>query len=240
MSASPVSQKPALPQIHRVGVVGAGVMGSGIAQWLAAHGFDVVLRDVSREVLERGMVTVRELFDGAVKRGKLAPGAGNSGLHRIITTTGWDGFAACDLVIEAIVENARAKQILFSEVATVVRPDTILASNTSALPIEEIAGHVRNPERTIGMHFFNPVSRMPLVEVIVGKYTSAENVERALGLTKTLGKAAIICRSSPGFLVTRVLFFYLNEAVRLREQGYSTEQIDAEMREFGWPMGRCA
>jgi 3-hydroxyacyl-CoA dehydrogenase / enoyl-CoA hydratase / 3-hydroxybutyryl-CoA epimerase len=133
--------------------------------------------------------------------------------------------------------DADAKRRLFDEVARVVRQDTVLASNTSALPIEEIAGHVPNPTRIIGIHFFNPVSRMPLVELILGKTTSAETAQRALTLLKTLGKSPILCRSSPGFLVTRVLFFYLNEAVRLWEQGAATSEIDAALRDFGWPMG---
>jgi len=228
-------QRPALPQT--VGVVGAGVMGSGIAQWLAARGFDVVLRDVQPEFVARGLEVARGLFDEAVKRKKLSAIEANAGLARLSTTTGWDGFERCDLVIEAIVENVAAKQQLFTELARVVRPDTILVSNTSALPIEEIAGHVPHPAHTLGLHFFNPVSRMPLVELIVGRHTSAEAAERALALVKALGKSPVICRSSPGFLVTRVLFFYLNEAVRLWEQGAATAAIDGALRAYGWPMG---
>jgi 3-hydroxyacyl-CoA dehydrogenase / enoyl-CoA hydratase / 3-hydroxybutyryl-CoA epimerase len=118
-----------------------------------------------------------------------------------------------------------------------VHGDTVLASNTSALPIDEIAGHVANPARTVGIHFFNPVSRMGLVELILAPQTSAETGARVLDLVKALGKSPVICRSSPGFLVTRVLFFYLNAAVRLWEQGTTTVEIDGAMRDFGWPMG---
>jgi 3-hydroxyacyl-CoA dehydrogenase/enoyl-CoA hydratase/3-hydroxybutyryl-CoA epimerase len=227
--------KPA--SIARVGVVGAGVMGSGIAHWLAAHGCEVVLRDVQNELVERGLGVIRGLFGDAVQRGKLSAHDADVGLGRIATTTGWEGFASCDLVIEAIVENAAAKQKLFSQLAEVTGPDTLLASNTSALPIEEIAGHVPNPARTLGLHFFNPVSRMSLVELIIGRHTSAVTAERALTLVKSLGKMPVICRSSPGFLVTRVLFFYLNEAVRLWEDGVAATVIDAALREVGWPMG---
>jgi len=223
--------------IARVGVVGAGVMGSGVAQWLAARGFDVVMRDVRPELVARGLEVVRELFDEAVKRGKMSAAEADSALVRIATTTDWDGFAACDLVIEAVVENVATKRKLFSELADVVRADALLASNTSALPIEEIAGHVPNPARTVGIHFFNPVSRMPLVELILSRHTSAETAESALALVKALGKSPIVCRSSPGFLVTRVLFFYLNEAVRLWEQGLATTATDEALRDFGWPMG---
>ncbi|HUR58206.1 MAG TPA: 3-hydroxyacyl-CoA dehydrogenase NAD-binding domain-containing protein, partial [Opitutaceae bacterium] len=155
----------------------------------------------------------------------------------VAPTGGWEGFRTCDLVLEAIVENTTAKQGLFGELAGIVPADAILASNTSALPIEEIAGHVPHPERTIGIHFFNPVSRMPLVEIILARETSAETAERALALVKALGKSPIICRSSPGFLVTRVLFFYLNAAVGLWEQGVPTAELDAALRDFGWPMG---
>jgi 3-hydroxyacyl-CoA dehydrogenase/enoyl-CoA hydratase/3-hydroxybutyryl-CoA epimerase len=226
-----------LPPVKRVGVVGAGVMGSGIAHWLAASGYEVVLRDVQPEFVERGREVVSGLFAGAVKRGQLSAAAAAEGLGRLTTTTAWDGFATCDLVIEAIVENVDAKRQLFAELAAIVRPDTLLVSNTSALPIEEIAGHVPRPERTLGVHFFNPVSRMPLVELVISRSTSAESAARVLALTRTLGKSPVISRSSPGFLMTRVLFFYLNEAVKLWEQGVPAAMLDGAMRDFGWPMG---
>jgi 3-hydroxyacyl-CoA dehydrogenase/enoyl-CoA hydratase/3-hydroxybutyryl-CoA epimerase len=212
-------------------------MGSGIAQWLAARGFEVVLRDVQPELVERGLGVIRALCDEAVARGKLGREEAQTALSRIATTTAWDGFDRCDLVIEAIVENVAAKQKLFAELAAVVRPDAVLASNTSALPIEEIVRDVPRPEQTLGIHFFNPVSRMPLVELVIGRQTSAGAASVALGFVKTLGKLPVLCRSSPGFLVTRVLFFYLNEAVRLWEQGLATTAIDSALRDYGWPMG---
>ena len=231
-----VPDRDLLP-IRKVGVVGAGVMGSGIAQWAAARGLQVVLRDVQPELVERGLGVIHGIFADSVKRGKLTAAEAEVAQKRIAATTTWSGFEDCDLVIEAIVENVGAKQKLFAELATVVRPDTLLASNTSALPIEEIAGHVSHPERTLGIHFFNPVSRMPLVELIMGSQTSASVAASALAWVKTLGKSPVICRSSPGFLVTRVLFFYLNEACRLWEHGAPTTVIDAAMRDWGWPMG---
>ena len=227
----------AVPPIKRVGVVGAGVMGSGIAHWLATSGYEVVLRDVQPELVERGLGVVRQLFADAVKRGKLSATAAGDGLGRITTTTAWDGFATCDLVIEAIVENVAAKRRLFTELAGIVRPDALLVSNTSALPIEEIAGHVPQPERTLGLHFFNPVSHMTLVELILGRSTSAGSAARVLALARTLGKSPVLARSSPGFLVTRVLFFYLNEAVKLWERGVPAAVLDGALRDFGWPMG---
>lgn len=226
-----------LQPIQRVGVVGAGVMGSGIAHWLAAHGIDVAMRDVRADILEAGLIAVRGLFDEAVRRGKLTAGGANSALRRVSTSTGWDGFETCELVIEAIVENREEKRALFTELARVAPPNAILASNTSAIPIEEIAGPIPAPGRTLGIHFFNPVSRMPLVELVIGRQTTGETAARVLALMKTLGKSPLFCRSSPGFLVTRVLFFYLNAAARLWEEGASAADIDGAMREFGWPMG---
>lgn len=223
--------------VRKVGVVGAGVMGSGIAQWCAARGLQVVMRDVQPAFVERGLGVVRGLFDEAVKRRLMAAPDAAAGLARVTTTTAWEGFADCDLVIEAIVENVAAKQQLFGELATIVRPDALLASNTSALPIEELAGHVPNPGRTLGLHFFNPVSRMGLVELIVGRHTTASAAAAGLAFVKALGKSPVICRSAPGFLVTRVLFFYLNEACRLWEEGVPTDVIDAALHDWGWPMG---
>ncbi|HKB89353.1 MAG TPA: 3-hydroxyacyl-CoA dehydrogenase NAD-binding domain-containing protein, partial [Opitutaceae bacterium] len=223
--------------IHRVGVVGAGVMGSGIAQWLAMRGFDVILRDVSPELVERGLTVMRELLHNAVQRKKISSEEAYKAQKRVLITTEWDGFDTCDVVIEAIVENVAAKQALFAELESVVRDDALLASNTSALPIEELSARVRHPERMLGIHFFNPVNRMPLVELVLGARTERSAAERALSLVKALGKQAVICKSSPGFLVTRVLFFYLNAAVRLREQGLAVDHIDAALHAFGWPMG---
>lgn len=223
--------------IQRVGIIGAGVMGSGIAHWLATRGFEVWLRDVQPEAIERGLTVVRQLFEAAVRRGTLDAEQADRCLRRITPTTAWAGIAECDLVIEAIVEHTAAKQALFRELETRMRPDAVLASNTSALPIEEFARGGTSPQRVLGIHFFNPVARMPLVELILARETSAATAERALAFVKALGKTPVICRSSPGFLVTRVLFFYLNAAVHLWESGASTAHVDAALREFGWPMG---
>lgn len=226
-----------LPPIRRIGVVGAGVMGSGIAQSLAVAGHEVVLRDVQPAQLDRGLLVARKLCDDAVRLGRITLDAAHAAFSRIQPTTGWEGFEGCDLVIEAIVEDRTAKQLLFTELARRVRPDALLVSNTSALPIEDLAGGVPNPERTLGVHFFNPVSRMPLVELVLGRATSAEAAARVLALVLSLGKSPIIARSAPGFLVTRVLFFYLNAAVKLWESGVPVSVLDEALRDFGWPMG---
>lgn len=222
---------------RKIGVVGAGVMGSGIAQWCAARGYEVVLRDVKPELLERGLGVIKALFDEAAKRGKLSPAAAAQGWARVKGTTELAPFADCDLVVEAIVEHVADKQRLFAELTQVVRPDCVLASNTSALPIEELAATATFPGRTIGIHFFNPVSRMPLVELVLSPHTTRDTAERVLAFAKQLGKTPVICRSSPGFLVTRALFFYLNEACLLWEQGVPAAALDAAMRDWGWPMG---
>ncbi|MDP1578970.1 MAG: 3-hydroxyacyl-CoA dehydrogenase NAD-binding domain-containing protein [Candidatus Didemnitutus sp.] len=234
-------EKPAAPvpvePFKRIGVVGAGVMGSGIAQWCAARGYEVVMGDVKPEFVDRGLGVVRGIFDDATKRGKLSADAAAQGVARVKGTTDYAAFADCDLVVEAIVENVEAKQKLFAALAAVVRPDCVLASNTSALPIEELAATATHPERTIGIHFFNPVSRMPLLELVLSPHTTRGTAERVLAFAKHLGKTPVICRSSPGFLVTRVLFFYLNEACLLWEQGVPSDVIDRAMRDWGWPMG---
>ncbi len=221
----------------KIGVIGAGVMGSGIAQWCAARGYSVVMRDVKPEFVERGLAVIKGLFDEAAKRGKLSADAAGQGVARVQGTTELAAFADCDLVVEAIVENVAAKQALFAELSQVVREDCVLASNTSALPIEELAATATHPGRTIGIHFFNPVSRMPLIEMVLSPHTTRDTADRVLAFAKHLGKTPVICRSSPGFLVTRVLFFYLNAACELWEQGVPTDVIDRAMRDWGWPMG---
>jgi 3-hydroxyacyl-CoA dehydrogenase/enoyl-CoA hydratase/3-hydroxybutyryl-CoA epimerase len=163
--------------------------------------------------------------------------AAAQGYGRVLGTTDLAAFADCDLVVEAIVENVAAKQALFAELSKVVRADCILASNTSALPIEELSATATHPGRTIGIHFFNPVSRMPLIEMVLSPHTTRDTADRVLAFAKALGKTPVICRSSPGFLVTRVLFFYLNAACELWEQGVPTDVMDKAMRDWGWPMG---
>jgi 3-hydroxyacyl-CoA dehydrogenase/enoyl-CoA hydratase/3-hydroxybutyryl-CoA epimerase len=232
--------EPAAPQsepFRIIGIIGAGVMGSGIAQWCASRGFGVILCDTDKDAVDRGIKVIRGLFKQQEERGTLTAAEAHRMMGGIGVTTSLEDFEMCDLVIEAIVENVAAKQQLFAELAKIMSPDCVFASNTSALPLEELAATATNPGRIVGLHFFNPVSRMPLVELVLGKNTTRATADRALGFVRALGKTAVICRSSPGFLVTRVLFFYLNEACRLWEQGASTEAIDGALREWGWPMG---
>ncbi len=220
-----------------IGIIGAGVMGSGIAQWCASRGFGVILCDTDKEAVDRGIKVIRGLFKQQEERGALTAAEAHRMMGGIGVTTSLEDFEMCDLVIEAIVENVEAKQKLFAQLTKVMPPDCVFASNTSALPLEELAATATNPGRIVGLHFFNPVGRMPLVELVLGRETTRATADRALGFVKALGKTPVICRSSPGFLVTRVLFFYLNEACRLWEQGVPTETIDRALREWGWPMG---
>ncbi|MBI2496644.1 MAG: enoyl-CoA hydratase/isomerase family protein, partial [Opitutae bacterium] len=236
-AAAPAPKAAPAAPFQIIGIIGAGVMGSGIAQWCATRGYGVMLCDTERPALENAIKVIRGLFDDMIRRGQTTHPAAHKAMGSIGVTTNLDDFDGCDMVIEAIVENVAAKQKLFAELSKIVQSDCVLASNTSALPIEELSAGAAGPERILGLHFFNPVSRMSLVELIVGRHTAAPAAAAGLAFAKVLGKSPVICRSSPGFLVTRVLFFYLNEACRLWEEGVPTPVIDAALHEWGWPMG---
>ena len=234
----PAEKTAAVTESFRiVGILGAGVMGTGIAHLCASRGLGVIMCDTDRSAVEQGISVIRGLFKQQEERGQLTHAQAHKMMGGIGVTTSLEDFEMCDLVIEAIVENVGAKQKLYAQLSKIMAPDCVFASNTSALPIEELAATATNPGRFVGLHFFNPVGRMPLVELVLGKETTRAAADRALALTQTLGKTAVVCRSAPGFLVTRVLFFYLNEACRLWEQGVATEVIDRAMRDWGWPMG---
>lgn len=234
----PAEKTPAAPAPFRIiGILGAGVMGTGIAHLCASRGFGVIMCDTDHAVIERGITVIRGLFKQQEERGQLTHAQAHKMMGGIGVTTSLEDFEMCDLVIEAIVENVEAKQKLYAQLSRIMAPECVFASNTSALPLEELAATSTHPGRFVGLHFFNPVGRMPLVELVLGKETTRATADRALAFTKALGKTPVVCRSSPGFLVTRVLFFYLNEACRLWEQGVPTEIIDRALRDWGWPMG---
>ena len=233
----PPAEAAGAKPVRIIGIIGAGVMGSGIAQWCACNGIGVIMCDTDRAAIERGIVVIRELFKQAEDRGRLTHAEAHRMMGGIGVTTTMEDFDGCDLVIEAIVENVAEKQKLLAELSRLVRPDCVIASNTSALPLELLAAQATDPGRFVGLHFFNPVGRMPLVELVLGAQTTRATADRALAFVKGLGKTPVICRSAPGFFVTRVLFFYLNEACRLWEQGVPAGVIDQAMRDWGWPMG---
>jgi 3-hydroxybutyryl-CoA dehydrogenase len=217
-------------EIRTVGVVGCGLMGSGIAQVAATAGFPTVVREVSRELLERGLAAIERSLAKLEQKGELTPQQKSAATARLKPTLVLDDFAECDLVIEAIVENLDRKRELFGELDRLVKPEAIFASNTSSLSITEMMTATRRPERLIGLHFFNPVPLMKLVEVVRTVASEAEIVSAAVEFTKKLGKTPIVTSDRAGFIVNRLLVPYLLDAIRALEEGFgSIEDLDRGM-----------
>ena len=229
--------KTKVPPAQRVAVIGAGVMGSGIAQWISSREIAVTMRDVNAEQVRKGMANAAKLFADAAKKHVIDATAAKRGLDRITPATSEVSLQHFDFVIEAAIEQMDAKKKIFARLAEISGPQTILATNTSALSITEIAAATKSPERVIGIHFFNPVHKMQLVEIVVGKTTAPETVERTIRFVQQLGKLPVIAQDSPGFIVNRILLPYLVEAGLLFEQGASVADLDAAMLDFGMPMG---
>jgi 3-hydroxyacyl-CoA dehydrogenase/enoyl-CoA hydratase/3-hydroxybutyryl-CoA epimerase len=226
--------------IARTSVIGSGVMGAGIAQWLSAKKLPVILRDINTEQVAKGMATIAKLYNDGVKRYVFTPTEARKGLDRIFPAPTDVPLRNVDLVIEAAVEKLELKQKIFESLDKLVGDDTILATNTSALPISELAAATRRPERVLGLHFFNPVHRMQLVEIVAARQTSPEVLQRAVRFVQQIGKLPVIVKDSPGFLVNRILMPYLVEAGNLFEAGASVADLDAAMLDFGMPMGPMA
>jgi 3-hydroxyacyl-CoA dehydrogenase/enoyl-CoA hydratase/3-hydroxybutyryl-CoA epimerase len=227
---------PALT-VDKVAVLGAGVMGGGIAQLVSSAGIPVRLKDVTAEALNLGLRSSAAVYKKAVERRKYLAAQANALQGLILPTMDYSGFKTCDVVIEAVVENMEVKKKVFAEMDKATRPDAILASNTSSLSVTEMATAVSDPGRVVGMHFFNPVDRMPLVEIIRGAKTSDAAIATIVQLSRRLRKTPIVVKDAPGFLVNRLLMPYLNEAGYLAEAGYSVEAVDGVLLEFGMPMG---
>jgi len=220
-----------LEDIKRVGVVGAGTMGSGITQAVASNDREVVLLDISDSAVERGIKAIGNSLGRFVKKGEISEKDSNSILSRIKTTTKFEDLRDVDLVIEAIFEDMNVKKETFKKLDASTRPDVILATNTSSLPIIEIAVNTKRPDKVVGMHFFNPVPIMKLVEIIKTIATSDESVEFVYDFAKALGKEPVKTKDVPGFIVNRVLMPMLNEAVFALEEGVGTaEDIDKAMK----------
>jgi 3-hydroxyacyl-CoA dehydrogenase / enoyl-CoA hydratase / 3-hydroxybutyryl-CoA epimerase len=227
--------------VHAVAVLGAGVMGGGIAYVVADQAdLPVRLRDVQPEPLAGGVAHAASLFAKQVERRRLPRPQARRKMALLHPTLQLDGLGRVDLVIEAVVEKLEVKQRVFAEVAARVGPEAILASNTSSLSIDAIARDTPRPERVVGMHFFNPVHKMPLVEVIVGPRTSPDAVRTVAAFARRLGKTPIPVKDGPGFLVNRILAFYMSEAIWLLAQGYAIPDLDRAMVEWGMPMGPIA
>jgi 3-hydroxyacyl-CoA dehydrogenase/enoyl-CoA hydratase/3-hydroxybutyryl-CoA epimerase len=218
-------------------VVGAGVMGAGIAQWASSRGRRVLLRDINEEQVRKGMATIGGLYKEGAKRHLFTRTEAQQGLDRVLPCADEVSMRHVDLVIEAAVETMSVKKQIFEGLKRLTREDTILATNTSALSVSELGVAAGCPERVIGIHFFNPVHRMPLVEVVVGEGTSGDVVARTLRFVQAIGKLPVVVRDRPGFVVNRVLVPYLIEAGHLFEQGAGVEAIDRAMLDFGMPMG---
>src|SRR5437588_6176849 len=231
------SSKPAAEKITHAAVIGAGVMGSGIAQWLSSRGVSVILRDVGTEELTRGLAKIEKTYTDAVKRGIMTEEKAKEGRARIVASSAPIEMRDVQIVIEAASEKLEIKRQIFRDLAQKAPHAAMLATNTSALPISDLAAETKTPERVIGMHFFNPVSRMKLVEVVIGTETSDDTIGRALGFVRQIAKLPVIVRDSPGFLVNRVLFPYLLEAAELFENGVSGQEIDNALLQWGMPMG---
>ncbi|MDB6079188.1 MAG: 3-hydroxyacyl-CoA dehydrogenase, partial [Akkermansiaceae bacterium] len=224
-------------KVARCAVVGAGVMGAGIAYWLSSRGHQVVLRDIDDQALAKGMANIAKGYSDAVSHHVMTRTQADRGQDLVMPSSAPISLKNCDLIIEAAVENIDIKKKIFADLVARSRPDTILATNTSALPIRELAEVVTNPERLIGLHFFNPVHRMQLVEVVRTDATSDETLATAVAFVRSIGKLPIVVKDSPGFLVNRILMPYLVEAARMFEGGYDPATIDHAMLDFGMPMG---
>jgi 3-hydroxybutyryl-CoA dehydrogenase len=225
--------------IQRVGVVGCGLMGRGIAQVSAASGFETVVREVDEELLEAGLAAIRKQLDRAVDRGKLEPGDRDTTLGRLSGTVSLEDLVDCEIVVEAIVEDIDIKKDLFGVLDRQSPDETIFASNTSSLTVTEMAAATRRPDRFVGLHFFNPVPVMKLVEIVRTGATSDATFDRAFAFARDLGKVPIACTDNSGFVVNRLLVPYMLDAIRAFEEGIgSIEDIDTGMRlGCGHPMG---
>ena len=229
-------------EIRRVGVVGLGTMGAGIAQVSVQSGFETVGREVSDELAERGRATVERYLDRGVEKGRLSQPERDGAVGRLTLTTDLADLAGCDLVIEAVLEELDLKRELFAELDRVTGPNAILATNTSALSVSEIAEATERPQRVVGMHFFNPAPVLPLVEIVRGRESSDEAVDAAYAWAERAGKQPVHCNDTPGFIVNRILIPMLNEACFAFQEGLaSAEDIDTAMKlGTNVPMGPLA
>jgi 3-hydroxybutyryl-CoA dehydrogenase len=228
-----------MAEIKRVGVLGCGLMGSGIAQVAAAAGYDTLVREVSDELCERGIGGIGKQLGKAVEKGKLAAEDRDATLGRLRGTTSLEDLRDCDIIIEAVVEDLAVKNQMWQTLDAVCGPETIFASNTSSLTIADMAAATKRPERMVGLHFFNPVPVMKLVEVVRTIATDPAVFDTAFAFAKSLGKEPIVCKDNSGFVVNLLLVPYMMDAIRALSEGVATiEDIDKGMQlGTGYPMG---
>jgi 3-hydroxyacyl-CoA dehydrogenase / enoyl-CoA hydratase / 3-hydroxybutyryl-CoA epimerase len=232
-----IGGKVAFEEPQNIGVMGAGVMGGGIVQLLAYKDYPVRMKDISGPMMIKGLNHAESLFNDLVRQKRLTPLEKRRKMEKISGTLSYDGFQRTQVIIEAVAEKMSIKKQVLREVETCMSDNAIFASNTSALSITELQLAAKNPANVCGMHFFNPVHKMPLVEVIRGASTDDKTVATIFHLSKKLNKIPIVVKDSPGFLVNRLLGFYLNEACLLAQEGYDFQWIDVVVKKFGMPMG---
>ncbi|HEX6490066.1 MAG TPA: 3-hydroxyacyl-CoA dehydrogenase family protein [Gaiellaceae bacterium] len=229
-------------EVRKVGVVGLGTMGAGIAQVSVQAGFETVGRELSEELAARGRSTIEHYLGRAVEKGRLQAEEREAALGRLTLTTDLADLADCDLVIEAVLEELELKREIFRELDRLVRPEAVLATNTSALSVAEIAEAATRQERVVGMHFFNPAPVLPLVEIVRAPASSAEAVRSAYEWAERAGKRPVYCNDTPGFIVNRILIPLLNDCVRVLDEAEVTpaDLDQALVSGAGWPLGPCA
>ena len=230
------ARKQARP-FEQAAVLGAGIMGGGIAYQSAYKGIPIVMKDIAQSQLDLGLNEASKILTKRIERGRLTPDKMAATLTRILPTLSYDALRDADIVIEAVVEREDVKRLVYGELQTMVREDAVIASNTSTISINRLAESIQNPERFCGMHFFNPVHRMPLVEVIRGKDSSVETIATTVAYASAMGKSPVVVNDCPGFLVNRILFPYFAGFNGLLKDGVDFQRIDKVMEKFGWPMG---
>jgi 3-hydroxyacyl-CoA dehydrogenase len=235
-----VSKDTVAAPVNRVGIVGAGTMGGGIAMACANAGIAVRLTDSSQEALDKGITTIRKNYDVSVKRGRFTPAQVDERMQRITPQVGYDGFGDVDLVIEAVFENMALKKQIAGSLASLGKSDQVFATNTSTLDIDEIAAATGRAAKVLGLHFFSPANVMRLVEIVRGKATSPETLATAMAVAKKLGKVGVVVGNGPGFVGNRMMFPYMYEAQFLVEDGATPQQVDDALTGFGMAMGMFA
>jgi len=232
-----VGKDIAVPPVSTVAIVGAGTMGSGIAMACANAGITVVLTDTEQAGLDRAMATIRKNYDGSVKKGRFTPESAAERIGRISTQIGQAGFDRADVIIEAVFESMALKKEVLARLDTVARPGALIATNTSTLDIDALAGVTKRPQAVIGTHFFSPANVMRLVEIVRGTATSPETIAAAQALAKRLGKVGVVVGNCPGFVGNRMMFPYMYEAQFLAEDGATPAQVDRALTDWGMAMG---
>jgi len=234
-AASQVNASPR--NVEYAAVIGGGTMGAGIIHALIGAGIKVRLIEVNDQAVSAALRRIKASLDQDVRDGRCTALEARHAFNRVSPTTQWDGLGLCDVAIEAVIENLAAKREIFARLDKLAGPHTVLASNTSSLSIADLAAATGRPQRVIGLHFFNPVAKMPLVEIVRTSHSDGESLATGIALASRLGKTPVLVRDAPGFLVNRVLIPYLAEAALLAKEGVGITEVDAAMKDFGWPMG---